>query len=105
MYAIRSYYDGTKDSIKTWYPQLIKSSDPVLNGNTVVTEMSDNPPNEYCVFNDELFNGQDYVLTFSISEYHNVDFNKDVQFYVQSISKDLYFRITSYNVCYTKLLR
>ena len=76
----------------SWSTISIYSSDPVLNWNTVPSEMSDVSPNNYNVFDDELFNGKSYVLTFDVDMYNtsNVKSLDDYSVDVQAISKSMY---------------
>lgn len=70
----------------------IESSDAVLNGNKVVTnsEFEDQPENRYKVFNDDLFNGKEYTLTFTFYFYDNDESLPELNIELSKISEDLF---------------
>ncbi len=101
-YRLRVYSRDSRFDFKTglplpdyyYYPTYYTSEDSVLTGNTVNVEddFSETPNNEYGVFNDELFDGQNYNLNFEL-DYNNDPENPREYYYqidVQKISKDLY---------------
>ncbi len=81
-------YEFDEDS---YYSLRFDSSDPVLNGNVVVVndDFSDHPLNEYRVFDDALFEGEDYVLTFDVDGY-DLETASKMKIDLQKISYDLY---------------
>lgn len=81
----------------------LTSKDPVLNNNTVSgnnDEFGDIPPNNYQVFDDVLFDGENYNLSFEVSNYYYSEISIDpellnkylkaIKVDVQKISKDLH---------------
>lgn len=72
-----------------YYQTFIDSNDPVLNYNMVINDesgFSDYPDNNFMIFNDDLFEGEDYRLKFSIYGYENAP----VKVVLQHITEDLY---------------
>lgn len=81
-------YVFDKNSLNLRY---FESSDPVLNGNVVVVDddFSDHPDNEHRVFNDELFDGEEYELSIEVNE-NDMELVSNIKIDVQKISYDLY---------------
>lgn len=75
----------------TFYPVEINSTDPVLNGNVVAVDddFSDYPPNQFHVFNDELFDGKEHQLVFEI-DHNNAEDLPKIKVDLQKITYDLY---------------
>lgn len=70
----------------------IESNDAVLNGNKVVTnsEFEDQPENHYKVFNDDLFNGKEYTLTFTFYFYTDDESLPELNIEISKINEDLF---------------
>jgi len=88
-----TFYDYDGNEVTGWRPCYFESDDPVLNNNKVVGEdsdFSDDPDNDYAIFNDDLFDGEIYHLKFEVGEYNCLEKLKDIQVNVQRLSKDMY---------------
>ncbi|TAJ10224.1 DUF4249 domain-containing protein [Marinilabiliaceae bacterium JC017] len=72
----------------------IESDDAALNGNKVRNEegIEGYPSNQYAVFNDELFDGKSYYLSFDMIYYSSNEFSyDDFCIDLQEITEDLHF--------------
>lgn len=93
------YYDENGSEYKPVEPpvyffETIESDDAVLNGNKVRNEegIEEYPSNQYGVFNDELFDGKSYSLTFYLPYYFNDESLYDnLRIDLQEITEDLHF--------------
>lgn len=88
-------YQVIREELGEYYmPIIIDSDDPVLNFNKIVTgndemDLSDMPDNNYMIFNDALFNGENHKIKFTAFVASGYDAT-EIFVNVQHITKDLY---------------
>ena len=103
MYAIRSYY-GPLNEKQSRYVQFISSSEKnLLNIINAILDLSKAEAGEDDLHMEEF--SADESIKKVISMVLPQILEKDIKLNYQSGSRKLWIRITSYNVCYTKLLR
>ena len=91
MYAIRSYYES-RENITDVVHQVVKLLDPIAAKSGVILE-------------EEKQDGADLFVRMDASQMQQVFINLIVNGIHATPQQGKVHRITSYNVCYTKLLR
>ena len=83
---------------RKWFE--VKSKDPAITGkgqSGADDYFDDIPDNIFAVFNDDLFDGEEYSLEFSFNTYYYEWGHKKVTVYLMSVTEDYYLYLKSYS--------
>lgn len=77
----------------------LQSKDPVLTGKGQSGNeyLEDVPDNIFGIFNDDLFEGEEYTVEFTFNTYYSEGLQQRVNVYVMSITEDYYLYLKSYS--------